>query len=1051
MIPLRVSLEGFLSYQEKQVIDFNGSSLWMLWGSNGVGKSAVFDAITFALFGAHRAGKDAKNAKELINHHADKFIIEFDFSVDGLVYRIRRTCPRNGRPTRLAFELRRNDVGDVNVIPIAGTDYDDGFKQWVANSIGLDYKTFTSSVLLLQGKSEQLLNADPKGRYDILAEIIDLSRYQQLHEAADDRRKFYVNRTKSLEQQLQGEAMRAVSDEEIDTAKSDLRLVNEEWQKLQASVGQLTEWRVQAEQWERDIAQLKERRVERQTLLTLLTRETEIIENFAELQDLRQVLTPLGQVVMQRQSVLQKDTCIRKLQSDCQQLEESLREAEERYVGVVQRVTQLEQTITELRQTKERSMNRLLELSPLVERLERIEEQRASLEDLDTELAVFPLDIKQRLEEAEAQARSLITKSEVLPWLKSFAQARMNFSKALKDEEEARVQANNLREQLTDLKNVHTALDKELIEADRAERGLLEEKTSAHTRYKAAIERLANFEDAATKPVCELCGQEITTGHAQREKARLQSQMEEIKQNFDALNEAYWQTNGRLQSAREAISVLEAQMKSLTDTCRQSENDRQQANNQIGQYSNQIQTAYDNLQSPYQQLVISPVPAGEVDWLATVYPTETDLNVLQQEIVGKREHDSYLKNVRSEHDRWQQKTTQKALISQQLEKLTASTDEEVATAAREGKKALEQKRELLDADILQQTQACEQEKRMEREAHEECEKLKEEFQRSRATLTSDQAVLGEMKRVLLSSIDSLSEVWQAQAASLDAEGLQLLEQKRETLSEYEQLHNNLRGARQSKTTCEQRIDELNKQLAFYAPEACRTAVEVEQDLEKERTLRHQVDDKRNEVNQQLAKMEMQRKQRCDLEQQKLLADRLARLYKVLADLLGRGGLQLFLLRRAEKTIVELANKTLYGLSHGRMRLELRRDNDVTVSRTEKALDLAVHDRDTGQKAILLDLTSGSQHFRIAVSLALAIGRYSSREARPVESVIIDEGFGSLDKAGRDDMIQELNVLREQLTRIILVSHQDEFANAFPDRYSFKLEKGASHVSLMEAD
>lgn len=381
--------------------------------------------------------------------------------------------------------------------------------------------------------------------------------------------------------------------------------------------------------------------------------------------------------------------------------------------------------------------------------------------------------------------------------------------------------------------------------------------------------------------------------------------------------------------------------------------------------------------------------------------------------------------------------------------LTASTDEEVAKAARDEKKALEQKRGLLDADILQQTQACEQEKSIERETREECGKLKEEFQRSRATLSSDQAVLVEMKRVLLSNIDSLSEVWQAQAVSLDAEGLQLLDQKRETLSGYEQLYNNLRGARQSKATCEQRIDELNKQLASYALEARRQAVEVEQDLEKERTLWHQVDDKRNEVNQQLAKMEKQREQRQYLEQQKRLADRLARLYKVLADLLGRSGLQLFLLRRAEKMIVELANKTLNGLSHGRMRLELQRDSDVAVSRTEKALDLVVHDRDTGQHAILLDLASGSQHFRIAVSLALAIGRYTSREARPIESVIIDEGFGSLDKAGRDDMIQELNVLREQLARIILVSHQDEFANAFPDRYSFSLVNGASYLSLME--
>ncbi len=41
---------------------------------------------------------------------------------------------------------------------------------------------------------------------------------------------------------------------------------------------------------------------------------------------------------------------------------------------------------------------------------------------------------------------------------------------------------------------------------------------------------------------------------------------------------------------------------------------------------------------------------------------------------------------------------------------------------------------------------------------------------------------------------------------------------------------------------------------------------------------------------------------------------------------------------------------------------------------------------------------------------------------------------------RDDMLQERNILREQLGCTILVSHRVEFANAFPDRYSFKLEK-----------
>ena len=56
MIPVRVKLAGFLSYADERELSFDGSSLWLLSGPNGSGKSAVFDAITYCLFGEHRGG-----------------------------------------------------------------------------------------------------------------------------------------------------------------------------------------------------------------------------------------------------------------------------------------------------------------------------------------------------------------------------------------------------------------------------------------------------------------------------------------------------------------------------------------------------------------------------------------------------------------------------------------------------------------------------------------------------------------------------------------------------------------------------------------------------------------------------------------------------------------------------------------------------------------------------------------------------------------------------------------------------------------------------------
>jgi energy-coupling factor transporter ATP-binding protein EcfA2 len=57
----------------------------------------------------------------------------------------------------------------------------------------------------------------------------------------------------------------------------------------------------------------------------------------------------------------------------------------------------------------------------------------------------------------------------------------------------------------------------------------------------------------------------------------------------------------------------------------------------------------------------------------------------------------------------------------------------------------------------------------------------------------------------------------------------------------------------------------------------------------------------------------------------------------------------------------------------------------------------------------------------------------------------------LDKTGRDDMIQELNDLKEQLARIILVSHQEEFTGAFVNGYQVDIVDGASHIRPLEQE
>jgi exonuclease SbcC len=145
-------------------------------------------------------------------------------------------------------------------------------------------------------------------------------------------------------------------------------------------------------------------------------------------------------------------------------------------------------------------------------------------------------------------------------------------------------------------------------------------------------------------------------------------------------------------------------------------------------------------------------------------------------------------------------------------------------------------------------------------------------------------------------------------------------------------------------------------------------------------------------------------------------------------LLGKEGLQRHLVRAAERAIVRLADETVGRLSAGDLSLSLAAGDDT--DREEKAFTLAVR-RAGGADAIGVDYLSGSQKFRVAVAMALAIGRYKTNQSRHLESVIIDEGFGSLDRDGLRAAAEELNGLRGLLKRVVIVSHQEEFTDQFP--------------------
>ncbi|MBE0698173.1 MAG: AAA family ATPase [Anaerolineaceae bacterium] len=91
MIPIRLRLSGFLSYQEPVDLDFASFDVACISGSNGAGKSSLLDAMTWALFGKARRTDDAIINSSRTIKSAE---VVYDFLYEGNIYRVQRSKPR---------------------------------------------------------------------------------------------------------------------------------------------------------------------------------------------------------------------------------------------------------------------------------------------------------------------------------------------------------------------------------------------------------------------------------------------------------------------------------------------------------------------------------------------------------------------------------------------------------------------------------------------------------------------------------------------------------------------------------------------------------------------------------------------------------------------------------------------------------------------------------------------------------------------------------------------------------------------------------------------
>ena len=190
--------------------------------------------------------------------------------------------------------------------------------------------------------------------------------------------------------------------------------------------------------------------------------------------------------------------------------------------------------------------------------------------------------------------------------------------------------------------------------------------------------------------------------------------------------------------------------------------------------------------------------------------------------------------------------------------------------------------------------------------------------------------------------------------------------------------------------------------------------------------------------QKLDALEGQAKQRevKRAEHQKLADER--GVYEELREAFGKRGVPALMIEAAVPEIEASANALLGRMTAGRMHVRFNTQRETQAGDTRETLDIQIAD-ELGTRAY--ENFSGGEKFRVNFAIRVALSHLLARRSgTQLQTLIMDEGFGVLDAAGRERLVEAIHAAQDDFQRILVVTHIEELKDAFPAR--IEIVKGA---------
>ena len=1063
MKPIRLTMQAFGSYGEKTEIDFQkGGDFFLISGDTGSGKSTIFDAMMFALYGevsTNGSGKENELLSQFVDVRNDKPLVSLVFTAyqhgQEETYKITRT-PRHIRPAKRTGAKQQEEGETAELLMPDGSQYPGKLSDTnrkIEELVGLTADQFRKVVMIAQGEFMDFLRADSKAKTALLRDLLKTRYYANLTDKLQKQSKEKKDAAKNQRTRMSLIAANAVTEglpEEdaltLDEAKGTVITAKELQPEQVDALAEVLSGvcaRLQLQQGELARQQTAAQK-DRDECMKRIEAAQPLMQRFEELESAEKTLQ---ECAAQADEIEKKRGLIGKIR-DAWAIEpkyqrmkdarDALTNAQTELAAKQQELPQLKQTAADakarhqqMEKTKDAATTQCAEVETKVEKalktfdaLEEAEKALRQVEEADTKAKADAESAKKALDDFKNQEDA---------WRKQ--EAELQGTEAAY--EVCKQQNQQYRDLNQALKDLHDS-QKDVQEKARQAAAAAETYVGATQKYQREQKAYDDYrlaflnaqagllarELAPGKP-CPVCGALEHPAPCQLTQENQQLNREELERRRKAADDATKAQETAASEAKSARDVLEVQQKAAT------EQERKLVENAT------------NIRESVPMATAADVEAMLQAWRPELQSASKSVQAKVKALDDVRKN---LDGAKAEREKLEKAAAdaQETAKSTENEKTTAATALDIhkkelfGSAYRTREDAVAQ-RVQAEAALKQAKAAENQAKDDERQAHDAEAACETRIRRLNEEMPQKQANAEEFNQQYQQTMaeKSLDEAqWKSLTADYDAEKPDRLQK---VVSDFDQRKSKAEWQCAMAQKAIAGREKPNMEQLEAASAAAESALkEVSDALEAAKHL--------HSDNAKVLKD--LREGRDPLAKACQEANTAQHLSDVMAgtESGNRMNLETFVQRSYMEKILCDANRRFRDMSNGQFELKLINVEDAGEGKN-KGLDLEVYSIVTG-KTRSVNTLSGGESFMAALSLALGMADQiqAATAAIHLDVMFIDEGFGSLSDNARNEAVNILKEMAGKQRQIGIISHVSELKDEIENQLIVKKDDRGSHIS-----